>query len=72
MLGLQARWCLTAAGDEYVADGMSGRSPFASAFLNALNTKGGDDFLLDLDEVWGAIEKSNRTTPSMTKLLRQL
>ena len=60
MLGLQARWCLTAAGDEYVADGMSGRSPFASAFLNALNTKGGDDFLLDLDEVWGAIEKSNR------------
>ena len=60
MLGLQARWCLTAAGDEYVADGMSGRSPFASAFLNALNTKGGDDFLLDLDEVWGAIEKSNQ------------
>ena len=58
MLGLQARWYLTAAGDEYVADGMTDRSPFADAFLNALNTKGGVDFLLELDEVWGAIEKS--------------
>ena len=37
---------------------MTGRSPFANAFLNALNTKGAEDFLLTLDEVWEEIQKS--------------
>ncbi len=57
-LDYRARWCLTAAGQEFVFDSRIGHSPFASAFLNALNTKGGDDSLLVLDEVWNEIEKS--------------
>ena len=56
---MNARWCLTAAGVEYALDGGNqGNSPFAKAFLNALNTKGGDDFLLNLDEVWSEVYKS--------------
>ena len=57
-LRLEAKWCLTAAGMEFVADGDTGRSPFATAFLNALNTKGGSDSVLTLDEVWQEVEKS--------------
>ena len=57
-LDYRARWCLTAAGKEFVFDARKGHSPFASAFLDALNTKGGDDSLLVLDEVWTEIEKS--------------
>ena len=58
-LMLDARWCLTAAGVEYALDGGNeGNSPFAKAFLNALNTKGGDDSLLNLDEVWSEVHKS--------------
>ena len=37
---------------------MTGHSPFTEAFLNALNTKGAEDFLLTLDEVWEEIQKS--------------
>ena len=58
ILALDARWCLTATGNQYLVDSMSGHSPFAAAFLNALNTKGGEDFLLTLDEVWKEIQKS--------------
>ena len=58
-LMLDARWCLTAAGVEYaVGGGYKDNSPFAKAFLNALNTKGGDDSLLNLDEIWSEIYKS--------------
>ena len=58
-LKLHARWCLTAAGVEYALDGGNeNNSPFAQAFLNALNTKGGDDSLLNLDEVWSEVYKS--------------
>ena len=53
-----ARWCLTAAGDQYVVDGGINHSPFANAFLTALNTRGGGDLLLELDEVWKEIQKS--------------
>ena len=57
-LSLEARWCLTAAGKGYVTDGGTGYSPFAAAFLKALNTKGNADSVLTLDEVWKEIEKS--------------
>ena len=57
MLKLPARWCLTAASNEYVADG-SGHSPFAAAFLEVLDTKGGQDNLLKLDEIWRKIYES--------------
>ena len=66
-----ARWCLTAAGNEYVADGMTGRSPFANAFLNALNTKGAEDFLLTLDEVWNEIQKS-KDNPIYDKIMKDM
>ena len=71
-LGFEARWYLTAAGQEKVlsASGEDGKSvsPFTKAFLNALNTKGGDDFLLTLDEVWEEIEKS-KDDPAYEKLI---
>ena len=61
-LSLEARWCLTAAGKEYVTDGGTGYSPFATAFLKALNTKGNADSVLTLDEVWKEIEKSKEAS----------
>ena len=59
-LTLDARWCLTASGTEYVVDGEMGHSPFTAAFLNALDTKGGDDSLLVLEEVWEKVQDSNK------------
>ena len=60
MLKLTARWCLTSASDEYVADtgGEDGHSPFAAAFMAALDTRGGPDALLKLDEIWNKIQDS--------------
>lgn len=59
MLKLEARWYLTSSGVEYTAEGTgTGHTPFAEAFLNALNTNGGEDLLLTLDEVWQEIQKS--------------
>ena len=59
-LKLPARWLLTAASNEYVADIADGErnSPFTLAFLNALDTNGGDDSLLNLNEIWEEIQKS--------------
>ena len=68
-LRLDARWCLTAAGKEYVIDGGDrNNSPFAKAFLNALNSKGGNDSLLNLDEVWSEVYKS-REAPVYQKYI---
>lgn len=61
-LTLDARWCLTASGTEYVLDGKKGHSPFTSALLDALNSKGGDDSLLVLEEVWEKVQKSNEAS----------
>ena len=60
MLKLTARWCLTSASGEYVADtgGTNGHSPFAAAFMAALDTRGGPDTLLELDEIWDKIQGS--------------
>ena len=69
-LRLEAKWCLTAAGVEFVADGDTGRSPFATAFLNALNTKGGQDFVLTLDEVWQVVEKS-KDAPVYDRIIKE-
>ena len=73
ILSLEARWVLTAArAGEYTADGgMTGHSPFAEAFLNALNTKGGEDFLLTLDEVWEEIQKS-KDNPIYDKIIEAM
>ena len=74
-LELPARWYLTAAGTEYVseyvsADSKDGYSPFATAFLEALGTGGGDDFLLGLEEVWEKVRES-KNAPIYDKLLKQ-
>lgn len=65
MLKLEARWCLTSTEAQYTAED----SPFAEAFLNALNTNGGEDFLLTLDEVWQEIQKS-RDHPIYKELIK--
>ena len=71
-LEVKARWCLTAAGAEFVLDGNNGQySPFALAFLNALETKGGDDSLLTLEEVWERVEES-KNNPVYDKAIKQL
>ena len=64
MLKLTARWCLTSASDEYVADtgGANGHSPFAAAFMAALDTNGGPDNLLKLDEIWQRIQESKNAS----------
>jgi WD40 repeat protein len=67
-LTLEARWCLTAAGAEKVADGTTGRSPFAEAFLEALNSGGGDDSVLILDEVWEKVQAS-KDNPIYNKIV---
>ena len=68
-LQFEARWCMTAAGIGKVVDSTENVSPFAQAFLNALNTKGGDDFVLTLDEVWKEIEKS-KDHPIYDKIIK--
>ena len=64
MLKLTARWCLTSASGEYVADtgGRNGHSPFAAAFMTALDTNGGSDNLLKLDEIWTKIQESRNAS----------
>ena len=72
-LELGARWCLTASGVEYVSARQDAgeHSPFAAAFLNALNTRGGEDSLLMLDEIWKEIEKS-KDDPIYDQLIEYL
>ena len=67
-LTLEARWCLTAAGAEKVADGATGRSPFAEAFLEALDSRGGIDSVLILDEVWEKVQAS-KDNPVYNKII---
>ena len=59
-LKLTARWLLTSASSEYVSDsgGKNGHSPFAAAFIASLDTNGGTDNLLKLDEIWQKIQES--------------
>ena len=67
-LKLTARWVLTSASSEYVSDDSyvfsddgiktKGHSPFAMAFMAALDTNGGPDNLLRLGEIWQKIWES--------------
>ena len=71
VLEAKARWCLTAAGAELVISGNENLySPFVLAFLNALDSKGGNDFLLTLEEVWEKIEKS-KNNPTYDKVIKE-
>ena len=69
VLEARARWCLTAAGAESVLGGNGDlHSPFVLAFLNALDSKGGDDSLLTLENVWEKIEES-KNNPAYDKVI---
>ena len=59
-LKLPTRWTFTSASNEYVADhdGKGGHSPFATAFIEALDSRGGEDKLLRLEEIWKKIQES--------------
>ena len=71
VLEAKARWCLTAAGAEFVISGNENLySPFVLAFLNALDSKGGSDFLLTLEEVWEKIEES-KNNPAYDKVIKE-
>ncbi len=71
VLESKARWCLTAAGAEFVIGGNKYLySPFVIAFLNALDSKGGNDSLLTLEEVWKKIEES-KYNPAYDKVIKE-
>ncbi|CAD5293143.1 MULTISPECIES: caspase family protein [unclassified Imperialibacter] len=62
-LAVKTRKYLTSGGKEYVSDGIAGKhSPFASRFLEALKTNGGEDRLLTLTELNSFMERL-QTTP---------
>ncbi|WP_416867205.1 MAG: caspase family protein [Imperialibacter sp.] len=62
-LAVRTRKYLTSGGKEYVSDGIAGKhSPFASRFLEALKTNGGEDRLLTLTELNSFMERL-QTTP---------
>ncbi|MHA2121422.1 MAG: caspase family protein [Promethearchaeota archaeon] len=57
-MGEKTRLYMTSGGKEYVPDGIPGRhSPFASKFINALDSKGGDDNILTYGEIKSFVEK---------------
>lgn len=57
-LAVKTRRYLTSGGKTYVSDGIPGQhSPFAKRVIEALNTRGGDDGILTLNELWPYVEK---------------
>ena len=58
---------MTSGGKEYVSDGVAGNhSPFAKQFVEALNSKGGNDGILTLNELMTYVEKL-KTAPQYGK-----
>ncbi len=54
----KTRAYLTSGGKTYVSDGIPGEhSPFAKKFIEALNSKGGNDGILTLPELFTYVEK---------------
>jgi hypothetical protein len=57
-LTMKTRRYLTSGGKTYVSDGIPGKhSPFAKQFIEALNSQGGKDGILTLQELYGFVEK---------------
>lgn len=57
-LTMKTRKYLTSGGKTYVSDGIPGKhSPFAKNFIDALNSQGGPDGILTLQELFGFVEK---------------
>lgn len=61
----KTRIYLTSGGKTYVSDGIKGQhSPFAKKFIEALDSKGGEDGILTTQEIFGKVEKL-QITPRM-------
>ena len=61
----KTRKYLTSGGKTYVSDGIPGKhSPFARSFLEALDSQGGKDGILTLQEIYSFVEKL-KNTPRM-------
>ncbi|MFN7705186.1 MAG: caspase domain-containing protein [Chryseotalea sp.] len=57
-LSFKTRRYLTSGGKVYVSDGIPGKhSPFAKSFLEALQSQGGRDGVLTLQEIFSYVEK---------------
>lgn len=57
-LTYKTRKYLTSGGKTYVSDGIAGKhSPFAKSFLEALESQGGKDGILTLQEIYAFVEK---------------
>lgn len=57
-LSVKTRKYLTSGGKEYVSDGIPGKhSPFAKNVIEALNSFGGSDGILTLNEIYSYVEK---------------
>ncbi|MEY4931099.1 MAG: hypothetical protein RI909_1823 [Bacteroidota bacterium] len=57
-LTYKTRKYLTSGGKVYVSDGIPGKhSPFAKSFLDALDSQGGKDGILTVQEIFGFVEK---------------
>ncbi len=66
-LQFKTRKYLTSGGKEYVSDGVAGKhSPFAKQFIEALDSKGGNDGILTLNELLTYVEKL-KTAPQFGK-----
>jgi Caspase domain len=64
-LQFKTRKYLTSGGKEYVSDGIAGKhSPFAKRFIESLQTRGGNDGILTISELYSAIE-GQKTPPKM-------
>ncbi len=57
-LSKKTRRYLTSGGKEYVSDGIPGQhSPFAKKFLEVLKTRGGEDRIITLTDIYQSMEK---------------
>ena len=63
-LSKKTRRYITSGGKEYVPDGVMGRhSPFASSYLEALKSRGGEDGILTISEIIPFLEKLRANEP---------
>jgi hypothetical protein len=63
-LSKKTRLYLTSGGKEYVSDGIVGKhSPFASSFLESLQSMGGADQILTVNEILPYLEKIKQHEP---------
>lgn len=63
-LSKRTRRYLTSGGKEYVSDGIRGKhSPFAAQFIEALKSRGGEDGILTIGELFPYLEKIRQHEP---------